>query len=144
MGKHRRQGIAAPRGPLRFRAGRRAGVVAVMAAGVLLGSGCWQPAGAATTRCGCDIGDDEDVPAASHGSNHGLLIIDNSNADSWLEVDRTLNTLVGSKGTAGSDHDGDGGDIEAVPATPQQSATAPQASGPPRNPGWPSRPQPNG
>ncbi|NJP46128.1 hypothetical protein HCN08_22360 [Streptomyces sp. PRB2-1] len=54
--------------------------------------------------------EEPELPAPSHGSNHGLLIIDNSNADSWLEVDRTLNTLLDSQGTAGSDHDGDGDD----------------------------------
>lgn len=41
-----------------------------------------------------------------------LPLIDNSSADSWLEVDRTLNTLMGSRGTAGSDHDGGGGAID--------------------------------
>ncbi|WP_329454235.1 hypothetical protein [Streptomyces sp. NBC_01497] len=42
-----------------------------------------------------------------------LISIDNSGADSWLEVDRTLNVLGPlSKGTAGSDHDGGGGAVE--------------------------------
>lgn len=48
---------------------------------------------------------------ATHGPS--VITIDNSNADSWLEVDRTLNTLAPlSKGTAGSDHDGGGGAVE--------------------------------
>ncbi|MGK5728481.1 hypothetical protein [Streptomyces sp. URMC 124] len=45
-------------------------------------------------------------------SNFGVIVVDNSHADSWLEVDRTANALVGSKGTAGSDHDGGGGAID--------------------------------
>ncbi|MER6298205.1 hypothetical protein ABT247_01360 [Kitasatospora sp. NPDC001539] len=36
-----------------------------------------------------------------------ITVIDNSNADSWLEVDRTANLQNGS-GSAGSDHDGAG------------------------------------
>jgi hypothetical protein len=103
--------------------GRGAGIAAVLAAGVLLGGGGWQSATAATQSCGCDS-QDEDDPPPSHGSNHGLLIIDNSNADSWLEVDRTLNTLVGSKGTAGSDHDGDGGDVDVTREPPGAPGTA--------------------
>ncbi|MEV7184442.1 hypothetical protein [Kitasatospora sp. NPDC093102] len=44
-------------------------------------------------------------PAAAGG---GLItVVDNSNADSWLEVDRTANLQNGS-GSAGSDHDGAG------------------------------------
>lgn len=97
---------------------RRAGVVAALAAGVLVGGGSVRVALAAPCCDGAPAGsqeaadqDEEPEPAApSHGSNHGLLIIDNSNADSWLEVDRTLNTLLDSQGTAGSDHDGDGDD----------------------------------
>lgn len=97
---------------------RRAGVVAALAAGVLVGGGSVRVALAAPCCDGAPAGsqeaadqDEEPEPAApSQGSNHGLLIIDNSNADSWLEVDRTLNTLLDSQGTAGSDHDGDGDD----------------------------------
>jgi len=114
MGRHRRQnhrpGSAHPG---RLILTHQAGVVAVLTAGALLGGGgaaVAQSAGAANGCCGTRDGGD-DPPPPSHGDNHGLVIIDNSNADSWLEVDRTLNTLVGSKGTAGSDHDGDGGDI---------------------------------
>lgn len=58
--------------------------------------------------------DDEDSDEAGNisGGNRGLLVIDNSYADSWLEIDRTLNTLINSRGTAGSDHDGGGGAID--------------------------------
>ncbi|MFS8200407.1 hypothetical protein ACLVWQ_17190 [Streptomyces sp. CWNU-52B] len=56
-----------------------------------------------------------DAPDGGMETTHGpsLVTIDNSNADSWLEIDRTLNVLAPlSKGTAGSDHDGGGGAIE--------------------------------
>ncbi|MEU3709340.1 hypothetical protein [Streptomyces catenulae] len=56
-----------------------------------------------------------DAPAGGVETHRGLalLTIDNSHADSWLEVDRTLNVLAPlSKGTAGSDHDGGGGAID--------------------------------
>ncbi|MGW1225327.1 hypothetical protein [Streptomyces sp. NPDC001478] len=39
-----------------------------------------------------------------------LTVIDNSEADSWLEIDRTANTNHGS-GTSGSDHDGSAVDL---------------------------------
>lgn len=111
---------------MRLTAARRAGVAVVMAAGVLAGCGSWQSAVAATASCDCD--DEDEPPPPSHGSNHGLLIIDNSNADSWLEVDRTLNTLINSEGTAGSDHDGDGGDVvdadRVSPGAPHTPAPA--------------------
>nr|WP_223241680.1 hypothetical protein [Streptomyces sp. CBMA123] len=45
------------------------------------------------------------VPAVAGGSP--VTVIDNSNADSWLEVDRTANVQQGG-GSAGSDHDGSG------------------------------------
>ncbi|MFK8845275.1 hypothetical protein [Streptomyces sp. Ac-502] len=62
----------------------------------------------------CDSQDDEDEtpPPPRAGTSVGLLVVDNSSADSWLEVDRTLNTLLAGKGTAGSDHDGGGGAID--------------------------------
>ncbi|MFJ2867482.1 hypothetical protein [Kitasatospora sp. NPDC087314] len=45
------------------------------------------------------------APAAASG---GLItLVDNSNADSWVEIDRTANVQNGS-GSAGSDHDGAG------------------------------------
>ncbi|MFF3631256.1 hypothetical protein [Streptomyces sp. NPDC002164] len=56
-----------------------------------------------------------DAPDGGMETHHGpsLITIDNSNADSWLEVDRTANVLAPlSKGTAGSDHDGGGGAID--------------------------------
>ncbi|MGR4878828.1 hypothetical protein ACIPUC_05235 [Streptomyces sp. LARHCF249] len=43
------------------------------------------------------------VPAAA--SDSLITVIDNSHADSVLEIDRTANIQSGS-GTAGSDHDG--------------------------------------
>ncbi|MFE3141664.1 hypothetical protein [Streptomyces scopuliridis] len=73
---------------------------------------------AATTSVLCGAGTaqaDDDEPERSGpvaGRNVGLLVIDNSHADSWLEIDRTLNMLFRSKGTAGSDHDGGGGAID--------------------------------
>ncbi|MFE2847450.1 hypothetical protein ACFXKS_28685 [Streptomyces scopuliridis] len=72
---------------------------------------------AATTSglCGAGTAQADDEPERSGpvaGRNVGLLVIDNSHADSWLEIDRTLNTLFRSKGTAGSDHDGGGGAID--------------------------------
>ncbi|MYS59055.1 MULTISPECIES: hypothetical protein [Streptomycetaceae] len=54
----------------------------------------------------------------------GFTLIDNSHADSWLEIDRTLNAQAGS-GTAGSDHDGDettgvvGGLVRGTPPGPR-------------------------
>lgn len=68
-------------------------VLTAAAAGVLL---C-ETAGLA------NAGDDSLPANESRGS--AFSIIDNSHADSWLEVDRTLNGQIGS-GTAGSDHDG--------------------------------------
>ncbi|MFD5327119.1 hypothetical protein [Streptomyces sp. NPDC127092] len=44
------------------------------------------------------------APAAAGGSL--VTVIDNSHADSVLEVDRAANLQYGSSGTAGSDHDG--------------------------------------
>ncbi|MFE4536638.1 hypothetical protein ACFRKB_16430 [Streptomyces scopuliridis] len=73
---------------------------------------------AATTGVLCGAGtaqaddDDSERSGPVAGRNVGLVVIDNSHADSWLEVDRTLNMLFRSKGTAGSDHDGGGGAID--------------------------------
>ncbi|WP_241562212.1 hypothetical protein [Streptomyces hoynatensis] len=80
----------------------KAQATAALAVGMLCGSA------AAGTACA-------DAPDGGMETTHGpsLITIDNSNADSWLEVDRTLNMLAPfSKGTAGSDHDGGGGAIE--------------------------------
>ncbi|MFC9753445.1 hypothetical protein [Streptomyces sp. NPDC056921] len=63
-----------------------------------------------------------DAPDGGMETHHGpsVITIDNSNADSWLEVDRTLNVLAPlSKGTAGSDHDGGGGAIDQNVSTSQ-------------------------
>ncbi|MFJ2094321.1 hypothetical protein ACIOEW_34465 [Streptomyces sp. NPDC087901] len=65
-----------------------------------------------------------DAPDGGMETTHGpsLITIDNSNADSWLEVDRTLNVLGPlSRGTAGSDHDGGGGAIEQHVAGPSDA-----------------------
>ncbi|MGW2963121.1 hypothetical protein ACWDGI_32325 [Streptomyces sp. NPDC001220] len=51
------------------------------------------------------------VPAHAAGSL--ITVIDNSNADSILEVDRTANVQAG-RGTAGSDHDGSA--VDAIQA----------------------------
>ncbi|MFF5564852.1 hypothetical protein ACFY7Z_01170 [Streptomyces sp. NPDC012623] len=87
-----------------------------VAAGILCGG-----VGADVARA-----DESPPPAAlTTGRNVGLVVIDNSHADSWLEVDRTLNFLIGSKGTAGSDHDGGGGAIDV-----QAGAGADTTAGP--------------
>nr|BFD81950.1 hypothetical protein StreXyl84_13510 [Streptomyces sp. Xyl84] len=48
------------------------------------------------------------APVAAAGSL--ITVLDNSHADSILEVDRTANLQTGS-GTAGSDHDGSAVDL---------------------------------
>ncbi|MFJ6572058.1 hypothetical protein ACIQNU_32110 [Streptomyces sp. NPDC091292] len=50
------------------------------------------------------------LPAQAADGLVVLTLVDNSNADSWLEVDRTLNTNHGP-GTSGSDHDGSAVDL---------------------------------
>jgi hypothetical protein len=58
------------------------------------------------------------VPACAAGSL--ITVIDNSDADSILEVDRTANVQAG-RGTAGSDHDGSAVDaIQALLGEPRQ------------------------
>ncbi|MGW1893788.1 hypothetical protein ACWCP6_26580 [Streptomyces sp. NPDC002004] len=53
--------------------------------------------------------------AAPAAADHGVItVLDNSHADSILEVDRAANVQSGSSGTAGSDHDGSA--VEAVKA----------------------------
>lgn len=77
------------------------------AVAVVVGACCGVPWAAAPAAA--------DAPDGGMETHHGpsLITIDNSNADSWLEVDRTLNILAPlSKGTAGSDHDGGGGAID--------------------------------
>ncbi|MEV5898462.1 hypothetical protein OG613_34330 [Streptomyces sp. NBC_00015] len=59
------------------------------------------------------------VPAVAEGSL--ITVIDNSHADSILEVDRTANVQQGSSGTAGSDHDGSAVDMmEALVGAPDR------------------------
>ncbi|MEU0808021.1 hypothetical protein [Streptomyces sp. NPDC005970] len=80
---------------------------------VVLSGGHTVRATATTPPVRASQGDDEpEAPAPVSGPHNGLVVIDNSSADSWLEVDRTLNTLLMSHGTAGSDHDGGGGAVE--------------------------------
>lgn len=69
------------------RAGRYAVAVTSLAAAVLTASG-----------------------AAAHASDLNVTLIDNSRADSWLEIDRSGNLEIGD-GTAGSDHDGSAVDL---------------------------------
>jgi len=59
------------------------------------------------------------APAVAEGSL--ITVIDNSRADSILEVDRTANVQQGSSGTAGSDHDGSAVDMmEALVGAPDR------------------------
>ncbi|MER5791610.1 hypothetical protein [Streptomyces sp. NPDC001980] len=59
------------------------------------------------------------APACAGGSL--ITVLDNSNADSILEVDRTANIQAG-RGTAGSDHDGSAVDaIQALLGEPRQN-----------------------
>ncbi|MGY4926774.1 hypothetical protein [Streptomyces sp. 900105755] len=59
------------------------------------------------------------APACAGGSL--ITVLDNSHADSILEVDRTANIQAG-RGTAGSDHDGSAVDaIQALMGEPRQS-----------------------
>ncbi|MFJ8150918.1 hypothetical protein [Streptomyces sp. NPDC094468] len=56
--------------------------------------------------------------APAYASDSLITVIDNSHADSILEVDRTANLQAG-KGTAGSDHDGSAVDaIQAMRGEP--------------------------
>ncbi|MCE3031435.1 MULTISPECIES: hypothetical protein [Streptomyces] len=56
--------------------------------------------------------------APALADNSLVTLVDNSHADSWLEVDRTANVQTG-KGDAGSDHDGSAVDaIEALFGNP--------------------------
>lgn len=49
----------------------------------------------------------------AEAADRSVVLIDNSNADSWLEVDRTNNVQLGS-GIAGSDLDGAATDLSSV------------------------------
>jgi hypothetical protein len=104
-GRHRGRKHAP--GPVRRSA---PGLVLAAAASLLPGAGIAQAAMPPSARA---LDDGPDLLKEPGGrQTTGFLVIDNSSADSWLEIDRTLNTLVGSKGTAGSDHDGGGGAVE--------------------------------
>ncbi|MFF3109225.1 hypothetical protein ACFVSN_08555 [Kitasatospora sp. NPDC057904] len=61
-------------------------------------------AGAAGLAGACALLAGGAPPAAAGGL---ITVIDNSHADSWVEVDRTANVQQGG-GSAGSDHDGAG------------------------------------
>ncbi|MFF0792647.1 hypothetical protein [Streptomyces spiralis] len=68
--------------------------------------------GTATVLAAAPLG--ATAPAAAAGAAAGggslITVVDNSHADSILEVDRTANVQTGS-GTAGSDHDGSAVDL---------------------------------
>ncbi|MFI2640970.1 hypothetical protein [Streptomyces sp. NPDC018610] len=60
----------------------------------------------------------DDDPGTGGGNSSVVTVLDNSHADSILEVDRTANLQTG-RGTAGSDHDGSAVDaIEALMGEP--------------------------
>jgi len=92
------------------------GIVLAATAGVLCGGQAAWPAApasaapAASGPCPCAPDEEPEEPAPVAGPHIGLVVIDNSFADSWLEIDRTLNTLLLSAGTAGSDHESGSGD----------------------------------
>ncbi|MFI5542217.1 hypothetical protein ACIGD1_25660 [Streptomyces sp. NPDC085612] len=69
------------------------------------------------------------APAAA--SDSLITVIDNSHADSVVEVDRTANLQSGS-GTAGSDHDGSAVDVLA---TLVEAVHPPRDGEPPRDGG---------
>ncbi|NEA46134.1 hypothetical protein [Streptomyces sp. SID10815] len=72
--------------------------------------------GAATATAAAD-----DDSGAGGGNRSVVTVLDNSRADSILEVDRTGNVQTGS-GTAGSDHDGSAVDMmEALVGAPHDA-----------------------
>ncbi|MFI0773696.1 hypothetical protein [Streptomyces sp. NPDC021212] len=92
------------------------GIVVAATASVLCGGqAAWLAAPAAsaapTAAAPCPGAPDEEPegPAQVTGPHIGLVVIDNSFADSWLEIDRALDTLLLSAGTAGSDHESESG-----------------------------------
>ncbi|MBP2402754.1 hypothetical protein SNS2_1332 [Streptomyces netropsis] len=105
-----------------------AGITLMIAAAVLF---CAGAAYAAPVPLVALPGDDDPEPSSFSGPRTGVLFIDNSNADSWLEVDRTLNTLFAGKGTAGSDHDGGGGAIDVRSRDVSGTGNSPAQSGDP-------------
>ncbi|MCD9141863.1 hypothetical protein [Streptomyces albireticuli] len=88
-----------------------AGLTGAVLASVLLG-GEAAAAGAGRHPGAHPDGPEAEAPHCSDSRRIGFLFVDNSGADSWLEVDRTANTVAAGKGTAGSDHDGGGGAID--------------------------------
>ncbi|MFF8769326.1 hypothetical protein [Kitasatospora sp. NPDC015120] len=111
---------AAPRGvPQRLRPGRRR----VAAAGL---AGAWAVLGCAgaTEASAAASATAEAFPGAEAPSAGRSLVtvIDNSRADSIVEVDRTADLQIG-RGAAGSDHDGSTalvtGLLGAAPAVPE-------------------------
>ncbi|MBB4884403.1 hypothetical protein WEB32_11145 [Streptomyces netropsis] len=104
-----------------------AGITVTIAAAVLFCTGAAYPAPVPLAV----LPDDEPEASSVSGARTGLLFIDNSHADSWLEVDRTLNTLFAGKGTAGSDHDGGGGAIDVHSRDVSGTGNSPAQSGDP-------------
>ncbi|WP_328535316.1 hypothetical protein [Streptomyces sp. NBC_00344] len=88
-------------GPPAYRAHFVAGVRGVLsvAAGLAIGAAFGQGTAAAATG-GPLVASSVSVP-----THVAAVEVDNSHADSWLEVDRTANTQTGT-GDAGSDHEG--------------------------------------
>lgn len=107
---------------------RISGATAAVTLSVLFATGAAHPH---PIRLTVPLVDEPEEPVSVSGPRLGLLIIDNSNADSWLEVDRTLNTQAGSKGTAGSDHDGGGGAIDVRSRDVSGTGNSPAQSGDP-------------
>lgn len=89
-----------------------AGLTGAVLASVLLGGGEAAAAGPPPPRGTHPDAPEAEAPHCSDARRIGFLLVDNSGADSWLEVDRTANSVVAGKGTAGSDHDGGGGAID--------------------------------
>ena len=63
---------------------------------------------------------DDDSPPPTESRGTAVSLLDNSHSDSILEMDRMLNSQVGS-GTAGSDHDGN----EANTTVPKEHCGCP-------------------
>lgn len=102
-GRHRKPGKESG-----FTRASTAGIALAATAGVLCGDhAAWAAASAPHPRAHHE---EPEEPTPVTGSNIGLVVIDNSFADSWLEIDRTLDTLLLSAGTAGSDHESESGD----------------------------------
>ncbi|MGW2330891.1 hypothetical protein ACWC5C_34785 [Streptomyces sp. NPDC001700] len=103
-GRHRKPGK--PGKETGFTRASATGIVLAATAGVLCGDQtAWAATPAVSAPCPGTPGDEPEEPTPVTGANIGLVVIDNSFADSWLEIDRTLNTLLLSAGTAGSDHE---------------------------------------